>query len=142
MAQAPVVVLDTNVVLSALVFSRGSLAELRLAWQTKRCAPLVCRATAAELMRVLSYPKFKLQPEQQEELLADYLPYCRSVHLPAKPPRLPICRDLDDQVFLQLAAVGEADFLVSGDRDLLGLAGEFERNIVTVEAFILQLRQH
>ena len=42
MAQAPVVVLDTNVVLSALVFSRGSLAELTMAWQAKRFGPLVC----------------------------------------------------------------------------------------------------
>ena len=63
MAQAPVVVLDNNVVLSALFFSGGSLAELTMAWQAKRFGPLVCRASEAEPMRVLSYPKIKLQPK-------------------------------------------------------------------------------
>ena len=79
MAKPSVVVLDTNLVLSALIFSQGRLAELRLAWQADLFKPLVSKATASELMRVLTYPKFKLSAQSQEELLADYLPYCRSV---------------------------------------------------------------
>jgi predicted nucleic acid-binding protein len=38
--------------------------------------------------------------------------------------RAPRCRDADDQKFLDLAFAGEADFLVTGDRDLLSLAEE------------------
>ena len=56
----PRVVLDTNVVLSALVFRKGTTARLRAAWQGGHCLPLVSAATAQELMRVLSYPKFRL----------------------------------------------------------------------------------
>ena len=135
-SRVPSVVLDTNLLLSALVFSGGRLAALRTAWQAGRCVPLVSQATAAELIRVLAYPKFKLSAAEREELLADYLPHCRSVRIPARLPKLPTCRDADDQMFIELAAVGKADFLVTGDQDLLVLAPVFNRRIVTAEVFL------
>ena len=135
----PVVVIDTNLVLSALVFDGGRLSALRTAWQSGRCIPLMSTATVAELMRVLAYPKFKLTAADREELLADYLPHCRSVRIPARLPKLPICRDLNDQMFIELAAVGKADFLVTGDKDLLVLASEFKRPIVGADMFLKQL---
>jgi putative PIN family toxin of toxin-antitoxin system len=130
------VVLDTNVVLSALVFAQGRLAAVRLAWQQERCRPLASPATIAELMRSLAYPKFKLSGAEQEELLADYLPYCTVVRMPARPPKTPACRDPFDLPFLQLAVAGKADVLVTGDRDLLALAGHFTCPIVTAEQFL------
>jgi putative PIN family toxin of toxin-antitoxin system len=132
-------VLDTNTVLSALVFAHGRLAALREAWQGARCQPLVSKATVAELVRVLAYPKFKLDPEQQRELLGDYLPYAIAVRMPARLPSTPECRDPADLPFLQLAQVGKADCLVTGDRDLLVLAGQFKRRIVTPEQFLALL---
>lgn len=135
-ATSPVVVLDTNLVLSALVFASGRLAGLRTAWQSGHIVPLVSSATASELMRVLGYPKFKLSEGDRDELLADYLPHCRSVRLPARLPKLPQCRDANDQMFIALAAVGKADFLVTGDKDLLVLATAFGGRIVTAEAIV------
>ncbi len=67
MKHPPRVVIDTNLVLSALVFAGGRLASLRLAWQDQRVLPLVSRATAAELIRTLAYPKFKLTAAEQED---------------------------------------------------------------------------
>ena len=130
------VVLDTNVVLSALVFAQGRLVPLRQAWQQGRCQPLVSTATTAELMRALSYPKFKLSAAEQEELLADYLPYCTTVRIPARPPETPPCRDPFDIPFLQLALVGKADHLVTGDKDLLSLVNTFVCSIITAEQFL------
>lgn len=135
----PRVVIDTNLVLSALVFAQGRLAPLRLAWQGTLCQPLVSSVTAAELIRVLAYPKFKLSAEEQQELLADYLPYCTTVRMPAKPPATPECRDKFDLPFLQLAVAGKADYLVSGDRDLLSLADQFSCPILTADQFIKTL---
>ena len=136
------VVLDTNVVLSALVFAQGRLAPLRQAWQHDRCRPLVSTATTAELMRALQYPKFKLSAEEQEELLADYLPYCTTVRMPTKPPKTPPCRDPLDIPFLQLAIVGKADHLVTGDKDLLSLAGMFACSIISAEQFLSLLAKN
>ena len=135
----PRVVLDTNIVLSALVFTHGRLAPLRLAWQQARCHPLVSSVTAIELTRALAYPKFKLSTDEQQELLADYVPYCTAVRMPATPPRTPDCRDPYDVPFLQLAVVGKADYLVTGDRDLLALARGFAHPIVTAEQFLAAL---
>lgn len=139
MKHAPRVVLDTNLVLSALVFAQGRLSALRLAWQSTLYIPLVSRDTTAELIRVLAYPKFRLSDEEQGELLADYLPWCKTVAISNPPPATPPCRDLCDLPFLQLALAGKADYLVTGDQDLLSLASGFSRPILTAEQFIQQL---
>jgi len=137
----PRVVIDTNLVLSALIFAQGRLANLRQAWQTQRIRPLVSRHTAAELIRVLAYPKFKLSPAEQQELLADYLPWCHTVQIPDPPPATPGCRDPFDVPFLQLAVAGKADLLLSGDQDLLVLTDDFVCPILTVEQFMTTLAE-
>lgn len=139
MTHPPRVVIDTNLVLSTLVFASGRLAPLRLAWQGKRVVPLVSRATAAELIRALTYPKFKLAAHEQEELLADYLPYCKTVRIPAPPPATPPCRDAFDVPFLELALAGKADVLVTGDKDLLSLAGRLACPILNADRFLTTL---
>ena len=119
-------VLDTNVVLSALVFRGGTAGQLRLAWQRGLVLPLASTATVQELVRVLAYPKFRLSQAEQDELLADYLPYAETVRIPQPPPTVPECRDALDLPFMHLAVAGKAQFLVSGDRDLLAIAAGFE----------------
>jgi putative PIN family toxin of toxin-antitoxin system len=135
----PRIVIDTNLVLSALVFAQGRLSPLRHAWQGTHCQPLVSSATAAEFIRVLAYPKFKLTAAEQQELLADYLPYCTTVRMPARPPRTPACRDPFDLPFLQLAVAGKAAYLVTGDQYLLSLDGRFVCPIITADQFIKSL---
>lgn len=132
---APRVVFDTNVVLSALVFAKGPSAGLRSVWQGGLSVPLVSTATARELVRVLGYPKFRLDADQQRELLGDYLPYAQVVRIPEPPPKVPECRDPFDVPFLHLAAAGRAAFLVTGDADLLTLGRVGRCEIVTPAAF-------
>lgn len=129
-------VLDTNVVVSALVFREGPLASLRVAWQSGRFEPLVDRATASELVRVLAYPKFRLMAAEQETLLAEYLPWCRAVATPRRPPAVPPCEDSDDLPFLRLAVSGKADFLVTGDKALLAVGKRFVCPIIGAAAFL------
>jgi putative PIN family toxin of toxin-antitoxin system len=132
----PRVVLDTNLVLSSLVFGGGTPGTLRRAWQEGRCVPLLSEVTAAELIRVLAYPKFRLTAAEQEELLADYLPWCMVVRIPNPPPATPHCRDRHDQPFLELALAGNAAFLVTGDGDLHALANDFPCPIVSAASFL------
>lgn len=139
MKAPPRVVLDTNVVLSALLFGGGTPARVRAGWQSGRFVPLASTATAQELVRVLAYPKFGLAAAEQQELLADYLPWAHVVRVPDPPPAAPRCRDPFDVAFLHLAIAGKARVLVSGDRDLLALAGtQGTCPIVTVDAFCRQ----
>lgn len=138
-SKLPRVVIDTHQILSALVFAQGRLTPLRLAWQDQRIQPLLSKDTAAELIRVLAYPKFKLSVDEQQELLADYVPYCLSVHIPNPPPTMPDYSDAYDLSFLHLATVGQADFLITGDQDLLSITEAFICPILTAEQFLKTL---
>lgn len=135
----PRVVLDTNCLVSALIFGRGPSVWLRQAWQAQRCIPLASRQTVSELLRVLAYPKFKLDRQAQETLLAEYLPYTEVVPVAALPPDLPPIRDPQDQMFLALAQTGQAEVLVSVDADLLALKGVFAIPILTLAEFSVWL---
>jgi len=96
-------------------------------------------ANTTGLIRALAYPKFKLSVDEQRELLADYVPFRETVRISATPPKTPECRDPYDVPFLQLAVVGKADILVTGDRDLLALEGRFACPIVTAGRSLLHL---
>lgn len=102
---------------SALVFGRR-LAWLRNAWASRVLVPVVCKQTAAELLRVLNYPKFRLTAADRAALLEDYLPYAEIIEIPEPMPDIPIqCRDRDDVMFLVLAIAAQTR-LISGDADL------------------------
>jgi putative PIN family toxin of toxin-antitoxin system len=136
----PRVVLDTNVVLSALVVATGRAARVRTGWQAGRFVPLGSTATVQELVRVLGYPKFKLSAAEQSELLADYLPWVQVVRMPDPPPAVPPCRDASDLPFLQLAVAGKARMLVTGDGDVLALAGVHGLcAVITMDEFCRQV---
>jgi putative PIN family toxin of toxin-antitoxin system len=127
------VVFDTTVVVSSLLFANGRLAWLRQHLRQRECVPLISRVTTAELTRVLAYPKFRLSPNDRNELLADYLPYCELVDSTETCPHK--CRDTADQPFLDLAQSGKADLLVTGDHALLECAGQTTFAIETPEAY-------
>jgi len=133
------IVLDTNVVLSALLFSKGRLAWVRQAWQHQQFRPLLCRDTANELLRVLAYSKFKLSAQEQQSLLGDFLPYTEVVTLPTPWPLLPACRDEKDLVFLVLMQVSQADALVSRDADILAMRDAFPGRIWTTDELSIQI---
>jgi len=116
------VVFDTNVVLSALLFPVGRLAWLRAHWRDRGAVPLTSTATARELTRVLGYSKFRLSERYRIEALALYIPYCENIDPAEKCPI--VCSDPKDQSLLDLAHSAKADLLVTGDDDLLALAGQ------------------
>lgn len=133
-------VFDTNTIVSALIFPTGRLRWLLGHWRGKECTPLVCAETAAELSRVLAYPKFQLESEERIELLAEYLPFCEIVELVQLCPQT--CRDPKDQIFLDLAHSGRAEVLITGDRDLLEMDSQTAFAIQTPEAYRAQVERN
>lgn len=130
----PRLVLDTNVAVSALLFSGGVIVWARAAWRAGKIQPLISRQTTGELIRVLGYPKFGLSAHDRAKLLDDHLPWCEMIVAPPPPPSVPRCRDPSDRPFPELALAGNADALATGDRDLLALDGEFSRPILSPAA--------
>ena len=130
------VVFDTNVVVSAILFTKGHLTWLRESWSRGKTLPLIDKPCAEELLRVLAYPKFRLTQDEIQTLLGSYLPYTETVHTTStKAIRLPLCRDPHDQKFLILAQAGKANTLITGDRALLALAGQTRFQIETPAEF-------
>ena len=126
-------VLDTGVVVSALLFPGGRVAWLRERWVSGALCPLVTRGTVDELIRVLAYPKFRLSRDEIDTVLAAYVPFTESVVLGSagEEVSLPTCDDPADQEFLRLALQGRAEVLVTGDDDLLRLRDETPFRILT-----------
>ncbi len=137
----PRVVLDTNCIVSALIFSRSNFAWLRDGWQARRFVALASRDTVRELLRVLHYPKFKLSHDEQEMLMAEFLPYVETVQIDTTPEGLP-ARDPDDILFLVLAVAAKADALISGDGDIQAVKAQFPIPILTVAEFGNSLQAH
>ena len=131
----PRVVLDTNVVVSALVFQHGNVPWIRHAWTAGRFLPLASRATLEEVLRVLTYPKFRLTAEDVEALLGDYLPFVETVEITGGGAAVPRPEDPGDHIFVELADAARAEFLVTGDRGLLRMSSLGECRIVTPAEF-------
>ena len=132
------VVLDTNVVISALLFG-GETARLVSLWQTGAFSWLASAAIIQEYARVLAYPKFKLAEAEIRELLnEDILPFVTAVRF-GKVPRV-IRQDPSDDEFLACALTGKADAIVSGDHHLLELKRYREIPILDVRTFLSNLK--
>ncbi|MDO9309699.1 MAG: putative toxin-antitoxin system toxin component, PIN family [Deltaproteobacteria bacterium] len=128
------VVLDTNALISALLFG-GQSGMLRDLWKSGRIIPLVSKETFAEFRKVLSYPKFKLSQREIRSILnEEILPFVEAVEIAEQVTG--VCRDPHDDMFLAVAAGGGAEYLVSGDRDLLVLEQYGKTRIVTVTEFL------
>ncbi len=128
------VVLDTNVLISALVFKSPGCYWLRSLWVPvsgkRQVIPLASKDTTTELLRALHYKKFKLDETAIEELLGDYLPYVEVVRTTVTRAKLPACHDPADVKFLALAYAAKADVLVTGDADLLSVVNQSRIPIV------------
>lgn len=132
-------VLDTNVVVSALLFS-GPPSRLISAWQSGRLRLVVSAPILDEYIRVLAYPKFKLTNTEIRGLLEEELiPFMETVT--AVPTNIPDLRDPDDAMFITCAVAAGVRWLVSGDDDLLSLHHVESVDILSVTAFLQQLKR-
>jgi putative PIN family toxin of toxin-antitoxin system len=131
------VVLDTNTIISALLFS-GTASRLVPIWRSGRIQPLLSRPILDEYLRALAYPKFGLGADEIKELLGEtFLPFAEVVRVTK---RLAIrVRDPDDRKFLECAVAGRAEFLVAGDRDLLALQSYRGLAILTAGDFLTRI---
>ncbi|MCB1634184.1 MAG: putative toxin-antitoxin system toxin component, PIN family [Xanthomonadales bacterium] len=114
-------VLDTNVWLDLLLFGDTGSAGIRRAIDKGRLLPLLDAGCLEEFRRVLGYAQWALSTERQQQLWQAARHWLQDPLGPL-PPALPRCRDPDDQKFLELAARGGAQMLLTRDRDLLMLA--------------------
>ena len=128
------VVLDTNVLISALLF-KGGLSEIVGLWQKGKIIPVISKETFSELVTVLEYPKFSLTREETDSIIKyEILPYFEIVEVVKDVEG--ICRDPEDDKFISCAISGSADYIVSGDKDLFDLKQYKSIKIIKASDFI------
>ncbi len=131
-------VLDTNIIISAL-FWKGLPRVVFDAALDKLYFSLSSEALTTEVHRTLSYPKFAQQIANVElnieQLVAQYLATAIVV-LPADIPPDAV-RDPKDRMVLACAVGGKADFIISGDKDLL-ILGSYDNIPILSSAQFLQ----
>jgi len=129
------VLLDTNVLIAAFA-TRGLCADVLRTVLSEH--ELVVGATVlVELQRVL-VAKLQLRDIQAKKIVS-FVRDQAEVITAEQPAALP-STDNDDQWVLAAAVAGKVDVLVTGDQDLLNVAGKVEVPIVTPRGFWEQLK--
>jgi len=111
------VVLDTNVLLSALISPHGSPDAIYRAWRGARFELVTSKAQLDELRRASRYPKLKsILPPHRAGTMINNLQRAVVVERVSPLPSDIELGDPNDAFLLALALACEADYLVTGDR--------------------------
>lgn len=125
------VVIDTNVFISGLLFG-GNPAKLLEAWSQKNFILCISPELQAEIINKLEI-KFKVPKQFTDSLLLDLSQHTMQF-IPQK--KISILRDPKDNFLLELAQEAKADYLISGDKDVLVLQKYKNTKIVTPKEFL------
>jgi uncharacterized protein len=112
-------VLDSNVLVSAALFKR-SIARQAFEKAVSNGQVIVSQPVIEEIQDVFSRPRFDkyLSIESRAAFLSDLLEVVERVGITES---IADCRDPKDNKFLELAVSGQADYILSSDKDLLVL---------------------
>ena len=133
------VVLDTNILVSALMIHSGNPATIYRAWQERKFTLLTCGPHLEELRATLRKPAIaeRIKPYNAGGLVNEIKELAEFMKVL---PRVRLSPDPTDDFLLALCEAGAADFLVTGDRSgLLTLERHKVTQIVSARAFAARL---
>ena len=134
MSGRPRFAFDTSVLISALMLPQS---KPRRAWNQGRRTGVILAShdTLQELDSVLRRPRLTayISPAESTLFLTEL---ARVVELVPITERVALCRDPRDDKFLEVALAGQADFLLTGDADLLTLHPFRGTAIITPTAYL------
>jgi len=134
------VVLDTNQLVSSLIATRGLQRQLIDAWRQRAYLLLVGPRQVDEAGEVLRRDKiakkYPITPGDREGFLQLLR---QDALLLAEAPAPGVCRDPDDDALLGCAAAGGADYLVTGDDDLMSVRRYGGVAVVSAREFLAVL---
>lgn len=134
------VVLDTNILVSAMITSTGNPAAIVNAWLDGRFTLLSCAAHVDELRATLQKPRVAelIKPHQAGRLVNQIRRLAQEVKTLPSVQRSP---DPGDDFLLALAEAGQADYLVTGDKSgLLTLGSHRTTSIIAARDFAALFR--
>lgn len=126
------IVIDTNVLVSAAVTGRNPEAVILFIVESLDCEWVVSAEILREYKDVLSRSRLRLTESQKERWfnILDRATILIEVNVEVDFPR-----DRKDAKFLACAVAGEADFLITGDRDFTEAENLINTTIISVSLF-------
>ncbi len=130
-------VIDTNVLMAALINKSGAPAKIYHRWLEGEFDLVTSPAIEIEYNDVLSQSS-QIKPDEVQELLQEVS--SRSVNIPIS-GTLHVCKDPDDDIFLETALLAEAGFLVTKNLKHFPKKSYQGVKIVKVSAFLRELEK-
>ena len=137
------VVVDTNVLVSGTILSRGNPFEILESWRRKEFALVLSAEIIAEIEAVLRRPKIFKKYALTETLIARLIAALDQEATTITPMPIDPIPNVEpaDLKFLACAEASDADYLVTGDQGLLALKTHKRSRIVSPRAFLAFLRE-
>jgi putative PIN family toxin of toxin-antitoxin system len=135
------VVLDTNILISALMVQTGNPAVVYRAWQEGQFTLLTCAEHLDELRAALRKPAVaeRIKPYKAGGLVNELKELAEII---GSLPRVERSPDPSDDFLLALSEAGKADYLVTGDKGgLLALDVHKTTRIISVRKFAERIKQ-
>lgn len=135
-------VLDANVIVSAVISSRGAPRQIVDQWRAEAFEHLTSDAILQEIGRVLHYPKIAALHRLSEPELSEFLALLREESRIVVPTEiLAVSPDETDNRYVECAVAGGADFIVTGDKRHLLPLGEYGGvRVVSPTTFLIALQ--
>ena len=133
------VVLDTNVLLSGLMFPDGAPGRVVAAWRQARFELVISVPQLAEIGRALAYPKIRRVLAWDDQRIEQFIRqlYIRAEIVDLAGTLVEVPGDPDDMLILATLVAAKADVLITGDGDLLALRDRYA--IQTPAEFVRKL---
>lgn len=134
------VILDANIFVSFFLTGGETIATVFALWKRGKFEVFASTDIVAEVYRIFRYPKIqkRITSVDQKALIQMVEDLVERVY-PQK--RTHVLRDPDDEKYLEAASACHADYLVSGDRDLLSLKNFGTTRIVSPKEFVEVLQK-
>jgi uncharacterized protein len=127
------IVLDTNILISAIGWGGKPNTILKLCIE-KKLNLFLSNQILFEVNKVLSRKKFNnIELKHKKEFII----FLREISTIVKPStKVNICRDINDNMFIETAIEANANFIISGDEDLLSLKKYNNIEIINPNIFL------
>ncbi|HZV69055.1 MAG TPA: putative toxin-antitoxin system toxin component, PIN family [Saprospiraceae bacterium] len=131
------IILDTNIWISFLISNRQNNFDLLL--KQSKAEILFSTELLNEIKDTIEKPKLKkyFSSNSMEEMLNAFEVY---IVLVSVSTTVSICRDPKDNFLLSLALDGKADYLLTGDKDLLSMKTYKKTKIISITSFVNNLK--
>ena len=134
------IIIDTNLWISLLIGKR--LSEMRALCNSEKILVYICEELMIEFARIASCEKIRkyVSEERTKETMSLMKSSC--IEIPIKNTVVaPQLRDVNDLYLLSLADAMQADYILTGDKDLLTLQFHNRTKIVTYNEFVMFLHK-